>query len=170
MLRYSAGMIRQLPPGTVVDMNILDRKLKEFMLSLMKDADHLDVHLMTALSGYDKDMKIVLTADNIVIGADLSENTAGITGIEWGGEGGSIVKMLTLPAVRIIPEEPEDLLPPVLSWESGTSVRILELNGKPQQLMLRPVTAADEVYVVFSVKEKDGTEYSLPMFSYPAEE
>ena len=105
-----------------------------------------------------------------MIGADLSENTAGITGVEWSGEGGSIVKMLTLPTVRILPAETEDPLPPVLSWESGMSVRILDLNGKPQRLSLRPMTADDEVYVIFSVKEKDGTEYSLPMFPYPAEE
>ena len=134
-----------------------------------KDQDHMDVHLMTALSGYNKDMEIVQTADRLVMETNFSENSARITGAEWDGEGGGITKVLTIPSVRKIPEDMGEPLPPVLSWESKMETRILELNGEPLRLMLRPVTAADEVYVIFCVKEKDGTEYSLPMFPYPAE-
>lgn len=43
MLHYAAGMIRQLPAGTMVDMNILDQKLKDFLLTLMKDADRVEI-------------------------------------------------------------------------------------------------------------------------------
>ena len=43
MLRYAAGMIRQLPAGTMVEMNILDQKLRDFLMTLMKDADHLEI-------------------------------------------------------------------------------------------------------------------------------
>lgn len=43
MLCYASAMARQLPPGTVVDMNILDQKMKELMLTLLKGADKLQI-------------------------------------------------------------------------------------------------------------------------------
>ena len=43
MLRYSAGMIRQLPAGTLVGMTILNQKLKDFMFSVTKNLGDVTV-------------------------------------------------------------------------------------------------------------------------------
>lgn len=42
----------------------------------------------------------------------------------------------------------------------------ISMNGFPVQMALRPITAEDSFYVMFSVKNTDGTGYTLPAIPY----
>ena len=41
------------------------------------------------------------------------------------------------------------------------------LRNRPLQLELRPITKADDLYVMVNLIGKDGTAWSLPVFPYP---
>ena len=54
------------------------------------------------------------------------------------------------------------------NWAPGTQVigYYQEMDGMPLQMVLRPITEDDGAMILFSIVEKDGKEYSLPMVAW----
>ena len=94
--------------------------------------------------------------------------------MELEGETKELQSVNVLQYVKEVPEETEDPLPAFWEWETildGWFINwYVEMNGEPFRLMLRPITADDGIYLIFTVKDVDETIYTLDsILPYPAE-
>ena len=139
-----------------------------------EDYTHLEAETLTALEAYDEDNTYRQRASGIVIQTDLAENHAEIASMELEGETKELQSVNVLQYVKEVPEETEGPLPAFWEWETildGWFINwYVEMNGEPFRLMLRPITADDGIYLIFTVKDVDETIYTLDsILPYPAE-
>ena len=117
--------------------------------------------------------------DNISWSLDREANTAEISSFEQTQplERQADLSSATITTLEILPEPLEDGTLPFIgsmairddmSWY--LKIPSIRLEGKPLQLALRPVTKDDDLYILVSVKKKDGTGYSLPLIPFPVKE
>ena len=141
-----------------------------FTANVWDDSDQLDFYVVYDLVAFNDHNEEAQTVEELVIRADLAKNHAAISDIKLTGSSDSLYFVSIPPFAKFVPDTDEELSAPVMEWgkgKRGTAVRTVYLKGAPLRLMLRPITAEDRLYCIFDIVEKDGTEYSLPMFPYP---
>ena len=124
------------------------------------DAEHVDLILLFGMDGYDEGMGLQASAEDIRLRVDFENNRAEILEVQQGEAEEGIVSVTVLPYSKMIPEDPSV---PFSDWRTEIRSHFVSLKGEPMKLMIREAAPEDRLYTLFSVREKDGTEYSLPM-------
>ena len=133
------------------------------------DESHVDLLPPFLLEAYSEEVNLRESADDIKIRVDFENNSAEIADITRSGKGKGLTYVRVWAFIKRTPPEGTDPLPPLLSWDTVGYYHTVALEGEPMELMIRPITGNDQLYAVFSVTEKDGTEYSLPPVPYEPE-
>ena len=146
-----------------------------FLLNMQEwpeaDRSRLEIMTMVGVRGIDSYGQAMQTATAFTVQADYTENTAAVTdaAIEE-TEPGGMAEACVYMYLKILPEDTDSIMPSLveLPGADGYYRHSVSLQGEPLRFMLRPVAPEDEIYAVFIVVNRDGTQYSLPKIPYPA--
>lgn len=129
--------------------------------------------LVMQVFGWDDTSFLSVTVDDIIITADPATGTAAITNLILRDplpDKQSYMSEIYYPSYELDYALTDEGLPylfdiPRYSGRDWVYHGMLT-EGKPVQLMLRPITPEDQIYVMFSVRNQDGSGYTLPAMPF----